>query len=219
MVKQRTHNPLSVGSIPTGRTNKKRKKMHSSALEMAKSFFGVYSGYFDKDYSVVEIGSKDFTEIKNMCNTTNYTGIDLEKGENVNVVLTDPYSIPLGDNSVDIIVSTSCFEHVPMFWLLFLEGIRILKPNGLFYINAPSAGVVHRFPVDCWRFYPDSSNALVSWAKRNGYNSVSLESFIYDNDPTWKDCVSVILKDEQFMSKYERRICDGGNFIDICCNR
>lgn len=193
--------------------------MHNSALEMGKSFFGVYSGYFDKDYSVVEIGSKDFTEIKSICNTPNYKGLDLELGNNVDIVLDNPYSIPLENNSVDIIVSTSCFEHIPLFWVLFLEGLRILKPNGIFYINAPSSGVVHRFPVDCWRFFPDSGNALVTWAERNGYNSVLLESFICDKDATWKDCIIVVLKDKKFISKYDKRICDNGGVIDICCNK
>lgn len=193
--------------------------MHSSASEMARSFFDVYSGCFDKDYSIVEIGSKDYTEIKSICNTPNYKGLDLESGNNVDIVLTDPYSLPLEDNSVDVIVSSSCFEHVPLFWVLFLEGLRILKPNGLFYINAPSSGIVHRFPVDCWRFFPDSGNALITWAERNGYNSVLLESFICDKDATWKDCITVVLKDKQFMSKYEKRISDNGGVIDICCNR
>ena len=30
----------------------------------------------------------------------------------------------------------------------------------LFYLNAPSNGEFHRYPVDCWRFYPDAGGAL-----------------------------------------------------------
>ena len=32
---------------------------------------------------------------------------------------------------------------------------RVLVPGGLACIIAPGAQGVHRFPVDCWRFYPD----------------------------------------------------------------
>ena len=180
--------------------------MHYSAQEMAKSFFDTYSSCFDKDYTVVELGSKDTPEIRNIFNCPNYKGLDLEEGHNVDVVLTDPYSYPFEDNSVDVVVSSSCFEHVEMFWLSFLEGMRILKPNGLFYINAPSSGDVHKYPVDCWRFYPDSGSALVSWAKRNGHNTVLLDSFICSMDQTWKDCINVFLKDEQYLSQYTKRM-------------
>jgi hypothetical protein len=37
---------------------------------------------------------------------------------------------------------------------------RVLVPGGLVCIIAPGAQGVHRFPVDCWRFFPDSWAAL-----------------------------------------------------------
>ena len=55
--------------------------------------------------------------------------------------------------------------------------MRVLKPAGLLYINAPSNGDYHRYPVDCWRFFPDSGVALQNWANRNGYECAMLESF------------------------------------------
>lgn len=33
---------------------------------------------------------------------------------------------------------------------------RILEPGGTMLVVAPSAGIVHRYPFDCWRYYPDS---------------------------------------------------------------
>jgi SAM-dependent methyltransferase len=96
-----------------------------------------------------------------------------------------------------------------MFWLVFLEIMRVLKPNGLFYLNAPSNGNFHRYPVDCWRFYPDSGNALVAWAKRNNINAALLESYtgVQELD-LWNDFVAVFIKDENAVSKYPRRILD-----------
>ena len=111
-----------------------------------------------------------------------YIGVDFAEGKGVDKVLKDPYNLTFENNSVDVVISSSCFEHSELFWLLFIEIIRILKPNGLFYLNAPSNGAFHRHPVDCWRFYPDSGKALVKWAKKNGFNTLLLESFISNQD-------------------------------------
>jgi hypothetical protein len=45
-----------------------------------------------------------------------------------------------------------------------LEVARVLKPNGLCCIIAPSGGHEHRYPVDCWRFYADGFDALARYA-------------------------------------------------------
>jgi hypothetical protein len=91
-----------------------------------------------------------------------------------------------------MIVTSSCFEHSEMFWLTFLEALRILKPKGLFYINAPSTGDYHAFPVDCWRFYPDAAGALKTWAKRNGYDITVEYTTVMEG--YWKDFIVVYRK-------------------------
>jgi SAM-dependent methyltransferase len=126
-------------------------------------------------------------------------------GKGVDVVLETPYSIPLSNESADVVLCSSCFEHSEMFWLSFLEVLRILKPGGLFYLNVPSSGHFHRFPVDCWRFYPDSGNALVTWGKRNKYNPILLECYTQIGE-TWHDNVNVFLKDETQMEFHTNRI-------------
>ena len=111
------------------------------------------------------------------------------------------------DAHADIVVSSSCFEHAQFFWLTFLEALRILKPDGVLYINVPSNGSYHRHPTDNWRFYPDAGLALVAWAQRSGYDTVLLESFIGAQDgEIWNDFVGVFLKDQRFVSKYPDRI-------------
>jgi hypothetical protein len=92
-----------------------------------------------------------------------------------------------------------------MFWLVFLEIMRVLKPDGLFYLNAPSAGSFHRYPVDCWRFYPDSGKALVQWARKSGTQATMLESFIQKGG-NWHDYVCVFLKNETYSEKFSNRI-------------
>jgi len=113
----------------------------------------------------------------------------------------------LKNESVDVIVSSSCFEHSEFFWLLFNEALRILKPAGLLYINVPSNGEFHRFPVDCWRFYPDSGVALQNWGKRSGYDCALLESFVgVRKNDIWNDFIAVFLKDEKNVLQHTNRI-------------
>jgi SAM-dependent methyltransferase len=115
--------------------------------------------------------------------------------------------MPFETASADVIVSSSCFEHSEMFWVLFLEILRILKPSGLFYLNVPSNGAFHRYPVDCWRFYPDSGNALVKWARLNGLRPTILESYTSNHEiENWRDYVCVFVNDEANAARYPKRI-------------
>ena len=151
--------------------------MHPSAMANARAFFDCYFPGISSDaVKVVEIGSQNVNgSIREVCpKSYEYIGLDFQEAPGVDIVLTDPYVLPLEDESVDVVVSSSCFEHSEMFWLVFIEILRVLKPHGLFYLNAPSNGVYHRHPVDCWRFYPDSGKALVTWARRSGISAVLL---------------------------------------------
>lgn len=182
--------------------------MHKSAMMNGEIFFSTYSKYFKhNNVTVLDIGSQDVNgSLKKICpKDFKYIGLDFEEAKGVDIVLQDPYKFPFDDKSIDIIVSSSCFEHSEMFWLTFLEILRILKPNGIFYLNAPSDGHFHRYPVDCWRFYPDSGQALVKWAKKSGYNPVLLECFTqFGGD--WQDYVAVFLKESIDREMYEDRI-------------
>jgi hypothetical protein len=93
-----------------------------------------------------------------------YIGIDMVAGPNVDLVLTDPYRIPLHDGFADIVVSGQMFEHCEFFWLTFKEMVRMMHPEGYIFLVAPSAGPHHAHPVDCYRFYKDSYPALAKWA-------------------------------------------------------
>ena len=191
--------------------------MHPTAMRNCQYFFDSYAGSFPQEQvRVIEIGAQD---VNGSLRTVtpghyDYLGIDFVAGNGVDLVLEDPYVLPLPDDSVDIVLSSSCFEHSEMFWISFLEIMRVLKPHGLFYLNAPSNGPFHRYPVDCWRFYPDSGKALVNWAKRNGIRARLLESYTsYQQCDTgepglWNDFISVILKDEGHLPSYPRRITD-----------
>jgi SAM-dependent methyltransferase len=185
--------------------------VHPTALSNAGQFFKTYLEPGRHPCRVVEVGSQDVNgSLRSVCPAgVEYVGVDFAAGPGVEIVLADPYQLPFGDASVDVCVSSSVFEHSEMFWLLFAEILRILRPDGLFYLNAPSNGPVHRFPVDCWRFYPDSGAALVNWGRRCKFNPALLESYTsWQKDDVWNDFVAVFLKDAAHAGKYPKRILD-----------
>ena len=94
-----------------------------------------------------------------------YVGVDLAAGPNVDVVLADPYDWrEITPESADVIVAGQTFEHTEFFWETGKQIARTLKPNGICCIIVPSSGPEHRFPVDCWRMYPDGLRALARYA-------------------------------------------------------
>ncbi|MEM5437855.1 class I SAM-dependent methyltransferase [Paraburkholderia diazotrophica] len=186
--------------------------MHPTAMMNCTKFFEAYADSFldQQKVRVIEIGSQDVNGgLRGTAPASfEYIGVDFVEGKGVDVVLDDPYSLPFESESADIILSSSCFEHSEMFWLVFLEIMRVLKPKGLLYMNAPSNGPFHRYPVDCWRFYPDSGRALVTWAKRNAMNVALLESYVSAQVPgdIWNDFVAVFVKDEAHAEGFPKRI-------------
>lgn len=123
-----------------------------------------------------------------------YRGIDLERGNNVDVVVRDPYrwrEIP--SETADVVVSGQALEHVEFFWVTLLEIRRVLKPGGLCCIIAPSGGPEHRYPVDCWRFFPDGMKSLARYA---AFEIVDIygqegETGYPDGSDLWRDTVFV----------------------------
>jgi len=124
--------------------------------------------YLDRDRALVvgDVGSYDFTgSYRPLFDAPlwSYHGIDLTAGPNVDVVLESPYKFPFADEHFDVLVSGQAFEHVKFFWLTWMEMVRTLKSGGFIFLIAPSRGPEHRYPVDCWRFYPDGFRALAEY--------------------------------------------------------
>jgi SAM-dependent methyltransferase len=183
--------------------------MHFTAMNTGRLFFETYIANRE-GLTIVDLGAGDVNgALRSVAPTARnkFIGVDMAPDKGVDILLEDPYALPFEANSVDVVVSSSCMEHAEFFWLSFLEMIRILKPNGLLYINSPSNGAFHRHPVDCWRFYPDSGVALSRWARKNGFNTIVLESFTGKQvADVWNDFVCVFLKDEAFVNEFPQRI-------------
>jgi SAM-dependent methyltransferase len=94
-----------------------------------------------------------------------YIGLDMVPGPNVDIAVKNPYKweeIP--DNFCDVLISGQSFEHIEFPWLTITEIARVLKPNCFACIIAPNGSILHRYPVDCWRFFGDGFIALAKWA-------------------------------------------------------
>lgn len=165
-------------------------------MNNAKAFHDAYVSHLPRQ-RIVEIGSQDVNgSIRDHFRGHDYIGVDFANAKGVDVVLDDPYVLPFETGSVDVLLCSSCFEHSEFFWLTFQEMMRVLKPGGLCYLNVPSNGPVHGYPVDCWRFYPDSGEALAKWATRQGLPTALLESFTTaQNGGQFNDYVAVFVRD------------------------
>lgn len=182
--------------------------MHDTAMALGQRFFSTYLPA-PVQALVVDVGSLDVNgSLRSVAPPgCRYLGIDAAAGPGVDLVSQDPYALPLEAASADVVVSSSCFEHAEHYWLLFNEIMRILKPGGLFYLNVPSNGLVHRYPVDCWRFYPDAGQALASWARKSGFGTVLLESFVAARqDDIWNDFIAVFAREEAHAAQHARRM-------------
>lgn len=155
--------------------------------------------------SVVDIGSYDVNgSYRTLFSNSrwSYRGIDLEAGPGVDIVLDSPYRLPIPSASVDLVISGQAFEHVEFFWMTWLEMVRILKPGGRVFLIAPSRGPEHRYPQDCWRFYPDGYRAL---ARFGGCELIEVSTdWGPHHDPSssdWGDTVGVFVKPAMPLSR------------------
>ena len=170
--------------------------MHTTAYDTGRLFFQTYAQPHHN--TCLDVGSYDVNgSLRSLAPPhIKYVGVDMAAGPGVDIVLQDPHRLPFADNWFDLIVSSSCFEHDDMFWLSFLECLRVLKPQGLLYVSAPSNGKYHAHPKDNWRFYPDSGQALMNWAHKQGINAFLVESFLTRQraEGQWNDFVMIFSK-------------------------
>ena len=142
--------------------------MHQSAHDQMARLVATYLRP-EGHYRVVDIGSRTsgrqtmtHRDLFAECDCT-FIGVDIAPGRNVDRVMKKPYRLPMRSGSADVVISGQAFEHIPFPWASMLEIARVLKPNGLVLLTAPSRGHVHT-TVDCWRYYPDGMKALAAFA-------------------------------------------------------
>ena len=148
--------------------------MHDTASKSGELFAMSYGGV---NKVVVDIGGQDINgSLRSFFENLGmkYICVDIEPHISVDIVIKPGDKLPFNNGTIDLIVSTSCFEHDPCFWITFKEMSRITKLGGFIYVNAPSDGAYHCHPGDNWRFYSDAGQALSYWS-----------SFQFSNEPVF----------------------------------
>ncbi|HEV2095421.1 MAG TPA: methyltransferase domain-containing protein [Chthoniobacterales bacterium] len=178
--------------------------MHSSSYDKMAAFRRDYlAARKDEPLLIVDLGSQDINgSYRPLFDAPpwRYIGVDLAAGANVDVVLRDPYDWQeLSAASADVVIAGQTFEHTEFVWETMRQIERTLKPAGLCCIIVPSSGPEHRFPVDCWRIYPDGLRALARHAGLNVLEAWTQWEDLppYDNESNkWHDSVLIARKTE-----------------------
>ncbi len=176
--------------------------MHQSSHDKMLDFKNRYlKGMVTKPLKILDLGSQDVNgTYKDIFDVPSwrYQGMDMAQGKNVDIVLENPYAWKeIAANSIDVLITGQALEHIEFFWITMLEIARILKPGGLCCIIAPSAGVEHKYPVDCWRFYTDGFKALSRFAllkEVEVYKQQEPESRYAESSNIWLDSVLICKK-------------------------
>ena len=176
--------------------------MHQSSFVSMQRFKELVMSSFAKwPVRLLDVGScginGTYREIFAEKEKFDYIGLDVAQGPNVDYVPADPYSWPeIADESIDVIISGQAFEHIEYPWMIMQEMERVLKPGGIICIIAPSRGPEHKFPVDCWRYYPDGFRDLANWT---GLETIEARTFwgatgFTDGSDQWGDTVCILSK-------------------------
>lgn len=150
--------------------------MHRSAMKRMEWFIQNYIPK-DKQTRVLDVGSYNvngcYRDLFRTYPNVEYVGLDLSSGPNVDVVPENPYywdEDGLEDESFDFVISGNAFEHIEFPWLTMQQIYDKLKPRGIACIVTPFNLSEHRYPTDCYRYYPDGMIALAKWAKLDVIN-------------------------------------------------
>jgi SAM-dependent methyltransferase len=176
--------------------------VHESSMQAMQRFVAEYlSGRRREHLEILDVGSMNVNgSYRTLLDDPewHYTGVDASDGEGVDLILPSPYDwSPLSSNKYDVVVSGQTFEHIEYPWVTLMEVARVLKPAGIVCLIVPSGGYEHRYPVDCWRYYPDGISALARWADLDVLSATTNwepQGSFGDDSAVWKDTVLVARK-------------------------
>jgi SAM-dependent methyltransferase len=106
-----------------------------------------------------------------------YISVDFAKGDpqwdykHLSVV-GNLLSLPIKNNSVDVVICTQTLEHVNEPAILLKEVSRAMKPNGQMYLTAPFGSPIHQPPYDFFRY---THYGLEHLLRKSGFNIESIQ--------------------------------------------
>ena len=195
--------------------------MHNSSMMKMEYFKNTYLNPSD-ELKILDIGSFDKTGDFNYGIILNeekwtYSGLDLQEGNNVDIVIKDPYNWEeIKNETFDVVISGQTFEHVEFFWITMEEIKRIMKPGGLCCIIVPSTGPVHKNPYDCYRFNENGVRSLAKCVKFDILESGTTED---SSSHPWYDSFVIARKPGTYnVTELEDKIDNIENKLDLILN-
>lgn len=115
-------------------------RMHNEATQFTLFVKRMFPQYF-QNTRVHDVGSGDINGNNRHLfpSSCSYTGNDVYSAKNVDIVCKTS-KIPFANESLDVVVSTECFEHDPEYNMSFQKIVELLKPGGLFFFTCASTG-------------------------------------------------------------------------------
>ncbi|MDO5861103.1 bifunctional 2-polyprenyl-6-hydroxyphenol methylase/3-demethylubiquinol 3-O-methyltransferase UbiG [Methanobrevibacter sp.] len=192
--------------------------MHKSSMLKMEYFKTTYLNPND-NLKILDIGSFDKTGNYNygmVLNEKNWTyhGLDLKEGNNVDIIVENPYDWQeVEEESYDVVITGQALEHIEFFWLTLEQINRVLKPGGFCCIIVPSAGPVHKNPYDCYRFQDDGVKALAEYIKLRVIEYGTTDA---SNSNPWFDSYVIARKpDKGSKEELENRMDDIERKMDL----
>lgn len=129
------------------------------------------------DAALVELGSRarsGDTYRRLFPSISDYTGVDIVEGENVDIVADLHVLSRTVHRQFDFAFSVSVFEHLVMPWVAAVELNRVLVPGGIAFIQSHPAWPLHDEPWDFFRFSREAWTGLF-----NGYTGFEIVDAAY----------------------------------------
>jgi SAM-dependent methyltransferase len=213
-------------------TNIQLNRNHLDIYVVRKAIFKfIQENAFLFNGKVMDLGCgimpyRDFIKENSKC--TSYVGVDFESSLNSEYSLIKPdlfwdgKTIPLKNNSIEVVLCTELLEHCQNSDEILQEAFRVLKPGGKLLLTVPFLWNLHLVPYDEYRYTPFSLNRILSNA---GFKSIELRAlgawdaslaqilgiwyqqrplrarYIYY--PIFKIIISYLLKKDSFYDKKE----------------
>ncbi len=105
--------------------------------------------------NILEIGSKDYgntSSFRGSYPESNYIGIDISPGDNVDIVSDIEKYICFKEGSFSLIICCSVLEHTKKPWKVAENITKLCRKEGYIYISVPWVWRYHPYPDDYFRF-------------------------------------------------------------------
>jgi len=120
---------------------------------------------------ILETCSGQIRSIQNLFPKIEYIRQDLVAYPNVELVCDVCNMKTVEDNCFSTVFNFESLEHIQNPFQAIKEMHRVLEPGGFLVLTTVTCWVIHRHPLDCWRFLPDGIKILL----KDGFNILNLE--------------------------------------------